>query len=319
MKKYCLIGHTGFVGAHLSKQANFTVKVNSSNVSDIFGKSFDTIVCAAAPGSMFEANKFPERDLNNIQSLMDALSQVYSRNFILVSSVAVLRNFSSSVGEETAEYQTDLAYGRNRRILEQFCESTFENSLIVRLPSLFGLGLRKNFIFDLINPVPSILTEDRFNLVSSTLGSFYSKSLCNLYKFDARNNFFKIDREALLVDPQRSFLEEALISQGLSAMQFHNPNSSYQYYDLSRLWADILIAKMANLSYLHLATEPITASKIHKHLTGRNMLASPAALHHEDMRTNFSHLWKKSGDYLYDAEMTLSNLSNFIAGERDKK
>ncbi len=35
--------------------------------------------------------------------------------------------------------------------LEQFVESNFKDSLIIRLPGLFGKGLKKNFIYDLIH------------------------------------------------------------------------------------------------------------------------------------------------------------------------
>jgi len=41
-------------------------------------------------------------------------------------------------------------YGRNRLQLEKFVEARFD-SLIIRLPGLFGNGLKKNVIYDLIN------------------------------------------------------------------------------------------------------------------------------------------------------------------------
>jgi len=57
-----IIGYTGFVGEHLSSQRKFAGHFNSKNICDMAQSKFDTIVCAAAPGSMFEANKYPERD-----------------------------------------------------------------------------------------------------------------------------------------------------------------------------------------------------------------------------------------------------------------
>jgi len=41
-------------------------------------------------------------------------------------------------------------YGTNRYFLEQFCRENF-NTTIVRLPGLFGPGLKKNVIYDLLH------------------------------------------------------------------------------------------------------------------------------------------------------------------------
>ena len=37
-------------------------------------------------------------------------------------------------------------YGKNRLLLEQFVEKNYDNYLIVRLPALFGKGLKKNLL-----------------------------------------------------------------------------------------------------------------------------------------------------------------------------
>ena len=42
-------------------------------------------------------------------------------------------------------------YGRNRYYVEKFVNSHFANCTIIRLPSLFGKGLKKNFIYDLLH------------------------------------------------------------------------------------------------------------------------------------------------------------------------
>jgi hypothetical protein len=34
---------------------------------------------------------------------------------------------------------------------------------VVRLPALFSRNIKKNFIFDLINVIPSMLTEHKYN------------------------------------------------------------------------------------------------------------------------------------------------------------
>jgi len=144
-----LIGNTGFVGGALLRQARFDACFNSANIAAIEGQAFGTLVCAAAPGSMVEANRAPEWDKAQINALIARLDRVEAERFVLISSIAVLADFAGRDVEGTAAYQQELAYGRNRRMLETFVERRFPASLIIRLPALFGAGLRKDFLFDL--------------------------------------------------------------------------------------------------------------------------------------------------------------------------
>ncbi|NHC15526.1 hypothetical protein G9H71_17235 [Motilibacter sp. E257] len=59
---------------------------------------------------------------------------------------------SRGVDESTpADDGQEQAYGRNRAKLEQFVAKRFDEALIVRLPGMFGPGLKKNLLFDLIH------------------------------------------------------------------------------------------------------------------------------------------------------------------------
>src|SRR5688500_2268849 len=69
-----IIGSTGFVGGHLLGQHSFVGRFNSRTVQHAAGQAFDVVVCAAAPGSMFEANRFPDQDKARIDALIDHLS-----------------------------------------------------------------------------------------------------------------------------------------------------------------------------------------------------------------------------------------------------
>jgi hypothetical protein len=146
-----LIGHTGFVGSTLIKQTYFTHLYNSKNISEIKGKAFDLVVCAGAPAQKWLANKDPEGDLKNINSLIDILKTVKAKNFILISTVDVFKS-PVKVNEDT-KIETDglHAYGLHRYYLEEAVKEHFSSSLIVRLPGLIGPGLKKNIIFDFLN------------------------------------------------------------------------------------------------------------------------------------------------------------------------
>jgi nucleoside-diphosphate-sugar epimerase len=146
-----LIGFSGFVGSTLLKQAPFESLYRSTNIRDIEGQSFDTVVCAGAPAQKWVANQEPEADRQKIDGLIARLQTIQCKTFILISTVDVFKD-SMGVDEETPVDESGLhAYGLHRRLLEKFVESHFPNHLIVRLPGLVGPGLRKNVIFDFLN------------------------------------------------------------------------------------------------------------------------------------------------------------------------
>ena len=146
-----LIGYSGFVGGTLLKQAEFSSVYRSTDISNIAGMSFDTVVCAGAPAQKWIANLDPEQDLQKIEGLIAHLKSMRCRTLILISTVDVFKD-SDGVDEDTEVDEMGLhAYGLHRRLLEKFVESHFENYLIVRLPGLVGPGLRKNVIFDFLN------------------------------------------------------------------------------------------------------------------------------------------------------------------------
>lgn len=313
-----LIGHTGFVGGALLRQTAFDACYNSANIAAIAGERFATLVCAAAPGSMLEANRAPDRDRAAIEGLIAQLDRVEAERFVLVSTIAVLADFAGGDDESTQGFQQELAYGRHRRMLEAFVEDRFKDSLIVRLPALFGQGLRKNFLFDLLNPVPAMLTEAKRNALVQALEPGLADWLAALYTPDAATGLLKLDRAALLADPRKGQLEAALDALGATAVQFHHRETTYQYYDTSRLWQDIGIALGAGLSHLHLAPEPLMAADIHARLTGRPMPDTPARLHREDMRTAHAGLWGADGPYQFSADATRESLAAFYAAERGR-
>ncbi|MFZ2405143.1 MAG: hypothetical protein WAW41_08405 [Methylobacter sp.] len=146
-----LIGFTGFVGSTLLKQAPFESLYRSTNIAEIEGKAFDTVVCAGAPAQKWIANREPEADREKIDGLIAHLKTIRCETFILISTVDVFKN-PIGVDEDTPIDETGLhAYGLHRRLLEKFVESHFPRHLIVRLPGLVGPGLRKNVIFDFLN------------------------------------------------------------------------------------------------------------------------------------------------------------------------
>jgi|TARA_B100000315_G_C14449669_1_gene528527 nucleoside-diphosphate-sugar epimerase len=149
--RYGLVGHTGFVGSNLKVQIPFDEFYNSSNIKDIKGRKFDTIFCAGATAAKWTANQNPEDDLKNINMLIDNLREITADRFILISTVDVYSNVIGVNEDTPIDVSDHHSYGKHRFYLEEFVEDTFEKVNIIRLPGLFGKGLKKNAIYDLIH------------------------------------------------------------------------------------------------------------------------------------------------------------------------
>ncbi|XBS68587.1 hypothetical protein ABK905_18260 [Acerihabitans sp. KWT182] len=120
-----LIGYSGFVGSSLLRQRTFDCLYRSTNIHEIDGMKFNTVICAGAPAQKWIANKDPVEDLKKIKSLIDHLEKISCKKFILISTVDVFKN-SQSVDENSAIDEQDLhAYGYHRRLLEKFVADFF--------------------------------------------------------------------------------------------------------------------------------------------------------------------------------------------------
>jgi len=172
--KSALIGHTGFVGGNLRAQGSFTDFYNTKNLADIEGREFDLVVSAGAPAAKWLANKEPEADWTSLSRLMSSLERVRAKKFVLVSTVDV--HARPIDVDETTALDTDLAqpYGRHRILLERFVSERFPGATTIRLPALFGPGLKKNVVFDFLN-------ENRLDLVHQD-GSFQFYDLANVWR-----------------------------------------------------------------------------------------------------------------------------------------
>lgn len=145
-----LVGYTGFVGGSLLRQFPTDDCFNSENIESLKGRSYDLLLCAGAPGVKWKANKEPEQDRASIDRLMVALALANAREVILISTVDVYPS-PVAVDEDTwLDEHGGSPYGRHRLLLERFVQERFPTT-VVRLPGLFGDGLKKNVIYDLLH------------------------------------------------------------------------------------------------------------------------------------------------------------------------
>jgi hypothetical protein len=159
-----LLGFTGFVGSNLARQFTYDECYNSGNIHDITGRKFDALVCAAIPAVKWQANRDPDGDWKNIQKLLTALETVQVDRFILISTVDVYPKPVEVTEDFDPTPLPNHAYGTHRLRVERWVTQRFPNHHILRLPGLFGPGLKKNVLFDLLNnrELEVIQPESRF-------------------------------------------------------------------------------------------------------------------------------------------------------------
>ncbi len=145
-----IIGYTGFVGSNLIRQAKYNNFYNSQNIESIAGKSFDFLVCTAAPAEKWLANRQPFKDKENLQRLVKYLQQVSAKKVIVISTVNVY--FQPIAVDEDTSINAEILqpYGKHRLELESAIQKRFD-TLVIRLPGLFGKELKKNIVYDFLH------------------------------------------------------------------------------------------------------------------------------------------------------------------------
>jgi len=159
----CIIGYSGFVGNNLLRFYHCDYLINSKNLENIKYKKFNNIFFCGLPSTKYLINQNPEIDNNNLKSIKNVLKTIKCNKFILISTIDIYT--SNQVNENfEPDYINNHTYGRNRYLFEGFVAKYFHNYHIIRLPALFGKGLKKNIIYDLLNnnQVENISLKTRF-------------------------------------------------------------------------------------------------------------------------------------------------------------
>ncbi|MFM9328685.1 NAD-dependent epimerase/dehydratase family protein [Paenibacillus mesotrionivorans] len=223
-----LIGYTGYVGSSLMDQTYFDSTFNSKNIEQISGKEFDLLICAGAPAVKWKANQDPDEDWQNLNRLMNNLRKVYCKKLVLISTVDVypvpvkVNEDSKIIPEENTPY------GKHRFYLEQFTKSNFSDVSIVRLPGLFGKGLKKNFIYDMIhNNCLDLQHKD---------SQFQFYDLKNLW----RDIELSLSQDIKLINFSCEPVTASEISQKCFGVPFNNiPHNNPAYYDMKSKYASL--------------------------------------------------------------------------------
>lgn len=299
-----LVGYTGFVGSNIDLKGRIDKKYNSKNIEEAYGTNPDILIYSGVRAEKFLANKEPERDLEVIKEAFENIKKINPKKIVLISTIDVYKN-PVNVDENSDIDTEDLhAYGLNRYYLEKWVEESFEEYLIVRLPGLYGENIKKNFIYDLINIIPAMLTEEKFN-------ELYDKdNFIEKYYIKQNNGFYKC-RE--IDEKERKELKEYFKNIGFSALNFTDSRGSFQFYNLEYFWEHIKIALNKGIKKLNIATEPVTINEIYKSIYNEDFSNEiTKVIPNYDYKTIYYKEFNGNNGYIFSKEFVINDIKKFI-------
>jgi hypothetical protein len=301
-----LVGYTGFVGSNINKSYKFDGLFNSKNIQEAFGTNPDLLVYSGVRAEKFLANKEPEKDMEIIEDAIENIKKINPKKLVLISTVDIYKN-AVDVDENTEIHTKELQpYGLNRYYLEKWVQENIKDYIIVRLPGLYGENIKKNYIYDMINVIPSMLNEAKFSELNA------ADKLISEYYFKQDNGFYKCKD---VTSEEKAFLKEYFTKAGFSALNFTDSRGSFQFYNLAYLWKHIQIAMENNIKVLNLATEPVTVSEIYQYIKGKEFINEVAkVVPYYDFKTNYAPLFNGKNGYIFNKEFILKDIAEFVGG-----
>ena len=299
-----LVGRTGFVGSNLWASGAFSRGWSSKDIQNAYGLKPDLLVYAGVRAEKYLANRDVEADWKQVHTAIDNIHAIAPKQLVLISTIDVYPQ-PQNVDEDTIIFVDDLQpYGRNRYRLEQMIRQDYEDSLIVRLPALYGRNIKKNFIYDMITIIPHMLNEAKYQELvkqDKRVKEAYVRQENGFYQCVAVE---RKDREAL---------KDAFMRIGFTALNFTDSRAVYQFYPLQKLWMHIEIALQNGIKLLNLATEPIQASELYHFVYGTSfdneIKETPS---YYDYKTKYDAILGGQHGYILNKAVVMEGIRKFV-------
>ncbi|MDR1181342.1 MAG: hypothetical protein LBL13_05140 [Bacteroidales bacterium] len=303
-----LVGYTGFVGSNLNTEHQFDGVFNSKNIKAAFGCNPDLCVYSGIRSEKFIAEADPKNDMVSIENAVENIKKINPKRLVLISTIDVFKNPNGMDETVTIDSNGLTAYGLNRYRLECLATNIVKDCHILRLPGLFGKNIKKNFIYDLINFLPSILNQTQFNEFSMKeplISEHYHFFKPGFYKLECTTN-------------ARLALREAFMRIGFSALQFTDSRAVFQFYNLNHLWKHIKITIENEIRLLHVAVEPVAVKDIYRLINGYefvNEFLEENKIPNYNFRTKYDELFNGKKGYIFNKEQVLHEIIDFVRRE----
>ena len=306
--KTAIIGYTGFVGSNIAQNMKFDDYYNSKNILDIKDKEYDLLVCSGIRAEKYLANKYPERDLEEIKAFLKNLESLKRvGKIVFISTIDVYKN-PIDVTEDTEIDENGLQpYGKNRFFAEKYIQDNFYDYLIIRLPGLFGKNLKKNFLYDMITKIPTMVVKEKYLSILNKLENKEKDIFINSYDRNIDNNYVYNNKNRIELI---SILEKI----GFTSINFTDSRSFFQFYNLNKLSKDIKVALEKKIKKLNISSEPISAKVIAKEVFGyemKNIIKEKLPLNY-NFKSKYFELFDGKNGYLYSKEEIIEDIKNFV-------
>lgn len=305
-----LVGYTGFVGSNIYARGQIDKAFNSKNIEEAFGLEPDLLIYSGLRAEKYLANNAPEKDMELIEQAKENIRRIAPKRLVLISTVDVWKTPLCVNEDDAIDCEGLHAYGLNRYRLECWVRENYPDALIIRLPGLFGINIKKNFIYDYIHVIPFMLKETKFQELAAR------EPLLNQCYELQDNGFYKCKE---LSCKMQDVLKERFRQLSFTALNFTDSRNIYQFYPLERLWDDIRLALENDIRLWHPATEPVSAAQVYEYLTGDefvNELGGTPVVY--DYRTKYDKLFGGSNGYICDKEQILQKIAAFINQEEGR-
>ena len=160
MTKIGIIGSEGFLGKTLCKiSKNYEyeiIEISKLDYENQKSKTFDILINTATPSKKFWASKNPYLDFQKTVKLTADIAYNWKyEKLIQISSI--------SAGDDNLNHP----YAINKKTAELI--TTYKNQLIVRLRTLYGEGLVKGALYDMLNSKQIYVdANSKFDFISTT-------------------------------------------------------------------------------------------------------------------------------------------------------
>jgi len=160
LTKIGIIGSEGFLGKTLCKiSKNYEyeiIEISKLDYENQKSKTFDILINTATPSKKFWASKNPYLDFQKTVKLTADITYNWKYDkLIQISSI--------SAGDDNLHHP----YAINKKTAELI--TTYKNHLIVRLGTLYGDGLVKGALFDMLNSKQIYVdANSKFDFISTT-------------------------------------------------------------------------------------------------------------------------------------------------------
>ena len=300
-----LVGYTGFIGSNIYACGGIDAGFNSRNIKEAYGLRPDLLIYAGLRAEKYLANSAPEKDMELVLQAEENIRRIAPKKLVLISTVDVFKTPKNV--DENSPVDTDglHPYGYDRYLLEQWARENYPDALVIRLPGLFGINIKKNFIYDMINRIPSMLKPGKYEELSGQ-----APELAGYYILQ-ENGFYKCRQ---LETEERVRLRKTFMDLGFTALNFTDSRSRFQFYPLARLWDDIQVALKYGVRLWHPATEPISATEVYRAVYGREFVNLTSGVPADyDYRTVYDRLFGGTSGYICGKEDILRQLKAFIS------